>query len=85
MNTTENSINQNGCSVCEKGQEKYIKCVLGAFLGKIYYQYDYRHTDGELFSTLKETLGACRAERDKWLNKRQSVVIKKAILELLVG
>ena len=44
-----NSINSNGCSVCEKGKEKYIKCVLGAFLGKIYYQYDYRHTDGELF------------------------------------
>jgi hypothetical protein len=67
MKSAINSINQNGCSVCEKGKEKYTKCVLGAFLGKIYYQYDYRHTDGELFSTLQETLELCREKRDKWV------------------
>jgi hypothetical protein len=72
MNTTANSINQNGCSVCEKGQEKYVKCILGAFLGKVYYQYDYRHTDGELFSTLQETLEQCREKRDKWLNEKNA-------------
>jgi hypothetical protein len=72
MNTTTNSINQNGCSVCEKGQENYVKCVLGAFLGKTYYQYDYRHTDGELFSTLQETLELCRAKRDKWLHEKET-------------
>jgi hypothetical protein len=49
MNTQENSINQNGCSVCPKGQEKYTRCIVGAFYGTEYYQYDYRHTDGELF------------------------------------
>jgi len=70
MKTTANSINQNGCSVCETGQEKYIKCVLGAFLGKIYYQYDYRHTDDELFSTLQETLELCREKRDKWVQAK---------------
>ncbi len=70
MNTTTNSINQNGCSVCEVGQENYVKCVLGAFLGKTYYQYDYRHTDGELFTTLKPTLEQCRELRDKWLNEK---------------
>ncbi len=31
-------------------------------------QYDYRHTDGELFSCVKPTLDECRAARDKWLN-----------------
>jgi hypothetical protein len=72
MNTTENSINQNGCSVCESGKEKYTKCILGAFLGKEYYQYDYRHTDGELFSTLQETLELCREKRDKWLNEKKA-------------
>ena len=78
MDTTANSINQNGCSVCEKGQEKYTKCVLGAFLGKTYYQYDYRHTDGELFSTLQETLEQCREKRDKWLNEKlNNMEIKK--------
>jgi hypothetical protein len=70
MKTTDYSINQNGCSVCEKGHEKYVKCVLGAFLGKIYYQYDYRHKDGELFSTLQETLEQCRAKRDKWVQAK---------------
>lgn len=69
MNTT-NSINQNSCSVCRSGEEKYTKCVLGASWGRVYYQYDYRHTDGELFSTLKETLDICRAERDKWLQTK---------------
>ena len=79
MITTAKTINQNGCSVCEKGEEKYIKCVLGAFLGKTYYQYDYRHTDGELFSTLQETLELCRDKRDKWLSdktKKQSVFMQ---------
>jgi hypothetical protein len=33
-------------------------------------QYDYRHTDGELFSTVKSTLEACREARDAWLNKK---------------
>jgi hypothetical protein len=70
MNTTANSINQNGCSVCKAGEEKYTKCILGAFYGKIYYQYDYRHPDGELFSTLQETLELCREKRDKWLQKK---------------
>jgi hypothetical protein len=71
MNTAVNSINHNGCSVCGKGEEKYVRCILGAFLGKVYYQYDYRHMDGELFSTLKETLEECRAGRDQWLNKKE--------------
>jgi hypothetical protein len=69
MNTT-NSINQNGCSICKTGQEKYVKCVLGAFLGKIYYQYDYRHTDGELFTTLQETLKQCRDKRNNWVQAK---------------
>jgi hypothetical protein len=70
--TQTNSINQNGCSICQAGQEKYTKCVLGAFWGKTYYQYDYRHTDGELFSTLHETLELCREKRDKWLREKEA-------------
>lgn len=34
---------------------------------KMYYQYDYRHTDGELFSCVAPTLEKCREKRDKWL------------------
>lgn len=33
-------------------------------------QYDYRHTDGELFSCVKLTLEDCRRARDAWLDKR---------------
>ena len=46
----------NGVSTCTKaGTEKY----------------DYRHTDGELFSCVKPTLDECRATRDKWLTAKR--------------
>lgn len=35
------------------------------------FQYDYRHTDGELFSTVKATLEACRQARDNWISKKE--------------
>ena len=63
-------LTENGISTTKGlGEEKYIKCCLGAFRGKIYYQYDYRHLNGELFSTLRPTLEQCRKERDEWLKK----------------
>lgn len=37
---------------------------------KRYVQYDYRHTDGELFSCVRPTLDACRAARDAWLGTK---------------
>ena len=30
-------------------------------------QYDYRDSEGKLFSTVKPTLEKCREARDKWL------------------
>jgi hypothetical protein len=70
MNTTANSINVNGCSVCPKGEEKYARCIVGAFYGTEYYQYDYRDRGGELFSTFKRSLEECRVLRDKWLQAK---------------
>lgn len=35
-----------------------------------HYQYDYRHTNGELFSCVAGTLTECRQRRDEWLSKR---------------
>ena len=65
------SLNKNGVSITQTpGEEKYVKCCLGAFRGQIYYQYDSRHTDGELFSTLAKTLDECRRQRDKWIEKK---------------
>ncbi len=59
----------NGVSTTKAlGQEQYKK--FSVFLGRVRrtnYQYDYRHTNGKLFSCVKPTLKACRAERDKWL------------------
>lgn len=40
--------------------------------GKKYVQYDYRDTDGELFSTVQKTLPQCRVARDKWLNAKHA-------------
>ena len=60
----ETSINKNGCSTCDVGKEKTTTV---AHYGKTYYQYDYRHTDGSLFSTTGPSLDCCRAKRDLWL------------------
>ena len=38
---------------------------------KKHYQYDYRNTDGELFSCVADTLKECRQRRDEWLNKKK--------------
>ena len=33
-------------------------------------QYDYRHTNGKLFSCVRRTLEDCRAARDAWIMKQ---------------
>ena len=50
------------------GQEQYEtfnRKVCGKT--KTCFQYDYRHTNGKLFSCVKTTLEACRTARDEWL------------------
>lgn len=67
------SLNKNGVSTCtELGQEKYVYFNLTPRPRKRgrYCQYDYRHTDGELFSTVAPTLEICRERRDEWLNTK---------------
>lgn len=67
-----NSINKNGCSVCQLGKENY--CTFSIKLkGKVrrMYQYDYRTESGDLFATVAPTLKQCREERDIWLSSRQ--------------
>lgn len=66
------SLNKNGVSITRTpGEEKFVKCSLGAFKGQTFYQYDYRHMDGELFSTLAKTLDECRRRRDEWITKKE--------------
>jgi hypothetical protein len=60
----------NGVSTTKVlGQEQYEKFRSSANR-KNYVSYDYRHTNGKLFSCVRPTLEACRAERDKWLTNQ---------------
>lgn len=65
-----NSINHNGCSVCEQGKENYTTFQFSHRPQQTFYQYDYRHTDGELFSTVAPTLEECRTRRNKWIAEK---------------
>lgn len=64
------SINDKACSVCEAGQENYTTFGFAHRPKQKFFQYDYRHTDGELFSTVASTLEQCRSRRDEWLRKK---------------
>lgn len=59
----------NGCSVCEAGKENYTTFIAMS-RGIVFYQYDYRTPEGELFSCVGSNLDDCRRKRDEWLSKR---------------
>ena len=80
MNTV-NSINQNGCSVCRSGEENYTTFRPAHRYNTVFYQYDYRCKDGELFSTVAPTLEACREKRDKWLQKKNFAKLYPSTLQ----
>lgn len=66
------SLNKNGVSITQTpGEEKYIKCCLGAFRGQIYIQNDYQHTNGKRFSIVAKTLEICRQKRDEWIKRQE--------------
>ena len=61
----------NGCSTCPVGKENYE--FFNINLGRKTYekvQYDYRHTDGELFSCVANSLEEAREKRNKWLESK---------------
>jgi hypothetical protein len=53
------------------GREQYEKYTPAIRKAAPRYQYDYRHTNGELFSCVKKTLDECRAARDRWIEQRE--------------
>lgn len=59
----------NGVSTCQTaGTEKYEKYQTTIRRKRTtLFQYDYRHTDGELFSCVRPTLEECRHLRDEWI------------------
>ena len=62
----------NGVSVCPTGEERYeyFTPAFARRTKKRFCQYDYRHTDGELFSCVAPTLEECRRRLNEWLNKK---------------
>mgnify|MGYP000241815835 CR=1 FL=1 len=63
------TLNKNGVSITQTpGEEKYVKCCLSAFRGQTNYQYDYRHTNENLFSTVAKILEICRQKQDECIN-----------------
>ena len=61
----------NGCSTCPVGKENYEFFTIN-FGRKTYkkVQYDYRHTNGELFSCVANSLDEAREKKDKWLKNK---------------
>ncbi len=57
-----------GCSTCPIGGEQYEDYI--NFSGRPMVQYDYRDTDGKLFSTVASSLESARSKRDLWLKRR---------------
>jgi len=70
METTKKTV--NGVSVCPTGEERYeyFTPAFARRTKKWFCQYDYRHTDGELFSCVAPIWEECRRKRDEWLNKK---------------
>lgn len=52
---------------------KIMRVLLLILVGRKTYnkiQYDYWHTDGELFSCVANSLDEAREKKDNWLNKK---------------
>lgn len=62
---------EHGCSLCTApGSERYETFTATLRRKRVKrVQYDYRHTNGELFATVAPTLQECRQRRDEWLKK----------------
>lgn len=60
---------KKGCSTCEAGSENY-ELYYSKIVKKNLYQYEFRHSNGELFTTVKSTLKQCQSAKDEWLKSK---------------
>lgn len=66
-------LTEKGVSTTITPDTEQYERFMSAHRGKhtLFYQYDYRATDGTLFSTVAKTLKECRQRRDEWLAKKK--------------
>lgn len=65
-----------GCSICTVGEERWESFTTAR--GNERVQFDYRTPDGDLFSTVAESLEECRAQRDSWAAELHSELLTAA-------
>ncbi len=58
----------NGCSTTLKEGTEHYESFTAHHV--CFLQYDYRHTNGKLFSTVATSLEICRQRRDKWIKEQ---------------
>ena len=64
------TLTENGVTTTQaNGQENYVTFSPSHRPNQTFYQYDYRHTNGKLFSCVAPSLEKCRTKRDNWLNE----------------
>ena len=62
------TLSKNGISTLNKeGEENYTTFYPSHRPMELFYQYDYRHSNGKLFSCVARTLKQCRDKKDKWI------------------
>lgn len=64
------NISVNGCSITTTPGSESWELYRDRVTKKRRCQYDYRDTDGELFSCVKDDLETCRKARDAWLVRK---------------
>lgn len=65
-----------GRSICTVGEERWDSFMTAR--GNEQVQYDYRTPDGDLFSTVAESIEECRARRDSWAAELHSELLTTA-------
>lgn len=53
-----------------KNGEEQFENYFSRISKRFFFQYDYRHTDGELFTCVANTVEEARKKRDEWVEKR---------------
>ena len=59
----------NGCSTTTARGTEHYEPFIARHVSFI--QYDYRHTNGNLFSTIATSLEICRQRRDEWIKNQK--------------